>query len=90
MITMIEGGLAVFKLFSWGTRLAIIGGILLSLVVSGGVVYHHIWKNGFDAAIAKIAEADARTVERASAARAALKSCRDLGKRWDQSTGNCS
>ena len=86
---MISTALTAFSLLSAGMRWAIIGGLLLATLTTGGVIYHNIWKRGYVRAISDIAAQDNRAIERAEAARGAWKQCRDAGRRWDQSEGQC-
>lgn len=86
---MIEGIFAAFKLFSWTTRLAIIGGILAALATSGGIIYYKIWDRGYEYALAAIAKRDAKAIAKATAYSGAVDDCDTRGLRWDQSTGKC-
>lgn len=60
------------------------------LVTAYGVWHHEVYRSGVNDTLAKIARADAKTIERATKLRSVLKECEALGKNWNQSTGRCS
>lgn len=86
---MIQLALTAFSATSFLTKAIIIGGLALSLLTAGGVMYHHIWSNGYDRALTDIAKQDAAAIARATTYRNAFRDCRDRGLRWDQGTGKC-
>ncbi len=71
------------------TKLLIALGLVASLLTAYGVWHHKVYQSGVNDTVAAIARADAKLVERATKARAKLKSCQAFNKEWDQSTGNC-
>ena len=72
------------------TKVIIALGLAGSLLAAYGVWHHKVYTKGWNDALAAIARQDAKTIARATEFRAAFKNCRDLGKRWDQTTGQCS
>jgi len=77
------------KLFGIGKSLAIFAAVFGALVLGYAVWHHKVYQSGVDDTIAKIARADAKTVERASKARSVLKDCQARSLSWDQTTGRC-
>lgn len=86
---MIAGIWAALQTTGLVTRLAVYGGLLLAVVAAYGVWHHSIYSKGYQAALADIARADAKAVQRATAYRNKFKDCRAAGKAWDQVTGTC-
>lgn len=71
------------------TKLIVIAALLGTLATAYGVWHHRVYQRGVSDTIAAVARADAKVVARAQKARQAWRSCRDLGKQWDQTTGGC-
>jgi hypothetical protein len=90
MIATLRLALAAFGGAGLVTKLIVAGSIAAAALTAYGVWHHHVWRNGYDRAIADIAAADSRAIGRAKDARARLRDCTESGKRWDQSTGRCS
>lgn len=72
------------------TKLITVGVLAASLLAAYGIWHHKVYRKGYDRAIADIAAADAKAVQRATAARNVFKTCRESGRKWDQATGTCS
>lgn len=93
MIGLLKVGLEAFNLAGLTTKLIIIGGMLLSLMTAGGIVYHHIWRNGeqygYQKALKDIARQDANAIATATTYRNSFRDCRARGMRWDTGTGKC-
>lgn len=83
-------GLAAFGAAGLTTKLIVVGSLALALLTTLGIIYHHIWSNGYDKALADIAKQDAKAIAKATAYRSAVVDCRARGLHWDQSTGKCS
>jgi hypothetical protein len=89
MMLLLRGGLAMFGTAGLLTKLIVVGSLAVTLLSAGGIVYHHIWSNGYDKAIANIAAQDVKAVAKAKKYRSAFNDCRARGLRWDQSTLKC-
>lgn len=72
------------------TKVIAIGLLAAALLAAYGVWHHKVYRSGYDRAISDIAAADTKAVQRATTARAAFKTCRDAGRKWDQAAGTCS
>lgn len=82
--------MAMFSGLSLAIRLGMIVALVVSLATIGGVIYHGIWKRGYDHALRDIAAQDDRAIGKATEYRSRVVDCRARGLRWDQSTGQCS
>jgi hypothetical protein len=71
------------------TKLLVLGGTTLFLLTLYGVWHHHVWRNGYDDALAAIAKQDSKAIATAQKYRAAVRACSGDGMQWDQSTGKC-
>lgn len=71
------------------TKMLVVVGLVAALLTAYGVWHHKVYSNGYDAALAAVARADARAVGKATEYRNAFKECRAAGKGWDQTTGRC-
>ena len=90
MISMyLKAGLSALSAAGLLTKLITAGVLLASLLAAYGVWHHKVYQSGVNDTLAKIARADARTIERASKARSALKDCEARSMQWDMSTGRC-
>lgn len=86
MIGAIWGGMQTFGLVKSFAGIAIV----ITLTALGyGAWHHEVYQSGVNAAIAGIAKEDARLIDRALQARAKLKDCQGLERKWDQTTGRC-
>lgn len=86
MISTVVTAVKVFGIFKS------VGLFLGALLLIGGMYsgwYVHVFRKGESYAVAKIAANDARMVGRAKKARGVLLQCQNLGKSWNQSTGEC-
>lgn len=72
------------------TKLITIGVLLASLLTAYGVWHHKVRMGGWNAALAAIAKQDSKAIAKATEMRSAFKTCREQGKKWDQTTGACS
>lgn len=72
------------------TKLIVAAGLLAALLAAYGVWHHEVYQSGVSDAVAGIARADSKLVDRALKARGKLKECQALGRPWDQSTGKCT
>lgn len=72
------------------TKLAIAAGLIAAAGIAYGVWHHEIYQSGVNDAVAGIARADQKLVDRALKARAKLKECQALNRPWDQTTGKCA
>ncbi len=86
---MIKLALTAFGGAGLLTKVITIGFLVVSLLGAYGVWHAKVFNNGVAYAVAKIAANDARLVERARKARGVLLDCQNLGKSWNQSTGEC-
>lgn len=71
------------------TKVIVALGLAAALLAAYGAWHHRVYQSGVDDTLAKIAMADARTVERAKKARSALLDCEARNLEWDMSTGRC-
>jgi ABC-type amino acid transport system permease subunit len=85
IVSLLTGMLGPQYLFKLG---AIAAG-LVALVIAYGIWHHHVYMEGWNAAINAVARQDAKAIAAAKAGRDAFNKCRDSGLRWDQSTGQC-
>lgn len=73
---------------SW-TKMAMIVGAVFTVIAAYAVWHHKIYMRGWNGAIAAIAAQDASAIADAQRKRNAFKACREMDKRWDQTTGAC-
>jgi sensor domain CHASE-containing protein len=71
------------------TKILVAAGLVAAALATYGVWHHKVYQSGVDDAVAKIARADAKLVNRAIEARRKLKDCQSQDKAWDQTTGAC-
>ncbi|NEV75639.1 hypothetical protein DYI24_01085 [Rhodopseudomonas sp. BR0C11] len=90
---MISGIFVAFNMLSAGTRFAIIGGVLVSLVVGYGAWRHSIYREGYTAgyqrAISDVGRNNQQAVGNAKRIREQVTRCESQGLAWDQTTGGC-
>lgn len=81
--------LALFR----GASLLTQAGVVVGAVLAAGAAYagwhHHVYRQGWNAAVAAIARADKEAIDAALAARATYRACVDAGGVWDPTRGQC-
>jgi hypothetical protein len=86
---MLQLALLAFNGLSLTTRLIAIGGVIVAVLTTGGVLYAKIEHHGYDRALRDIAAANARAIKKADEYRSQSRDCDARGLRWVQSTGEC-
>ncbi|MDQ2079472.1 hypothetical protein RA307_04695 [Xanthobacteraceae bacterium Astr-EGSB] len=72
----------------WGKAAAVLG---VAAVVAGayGAWHHHVYRSGYDAAIAAVARQDQEAINAARQGRDRYRSCLTSGGLWDTTSGQC-
>lgn len=80
---------AAFRILPGLTQLAILGGVLVSILGAyyGFKAYHY--NRGYNAAISDIATENKEAVDAANKLKANARNCAASGGFWDQSAGLC-
>lgn len=89
MISYAKAALAFLEAAGVLTKLAIAAGLVAAAVTAYGLWHHRVYESGVRDTIAGIARADAKWIDRASAARGKWKQCHEQNRGWDQTTGRC-
>lgn len=85
-----NGALAAFGGAGLITKLITIGVLAASLLAAYGLWHHRVYTKGWNDALAAIARQDSKAIADATRLRSAFKTCREAGRKWDQTTGACS
>lgn len=81
-VTFLEGSAVLTKI--------LIGlGVVAALLGAYGIWHHKVYNEGWYGALADVARQDSKAIATATEYRARWKSCKDDGKKWDQTTGDC-
>jgi hypothetical protein len=86
----IKGLLTLIETSGLVIKIAMAAGLVALVLVAYGVWHHKVYDEGWYAALASIARADAKTIARATEYRNAWKACHATGRDWNQTSGNCS
>lgn len=81
--------IGMFSALSLTVRIGMIIAAVVSFATIGGVIYHGIWKRGYDHALRDIARQDDRAIGKATEYRSRFIDCRARGLRWNTETGEC-
>ena len=81
--------LALFNLLPIAWRLIAIGGAIAALIAAYAYWHHHVYEQGYSAAIADVAKADAAALERVKVGQGDVANCRAGHGEWDVTTGTC-
>ena len=89
MLGYVKAGVTALEAAGLLTKLLVAAGLIVSLLTAYGVWHHKVYDEGWYGALAAVARQDAKAIATATEYRARWKSCKDDGKRWDQTTGDC-
>lgn len=67
------------------------GGAAVLLAVGGGYAlwHHHVYQTGYDKALLDVAADNQEAIDARNKAVSRVRSCRDAGRVWDTTTGEC-
>lgn len=85
----VKGILTLIETSSLIIKIAMAAGLVAIILLAYGVWHHKVYDEGWYAALASVARADAKTIAEATKYRNAYKACNATGKGWDQTTGAC-
>lgn len=82
--------IALFRLLPLVWKLSIVVGVIVAIVGTGWAIHHHIWKQGYQAALADVAHDNQEAVDAVDKNRVRVIACNNTdGMRWSQSAREC-